>query len=153
MADIKQIPPTYSAYCGVGIDTSRRSWEGGQGAAIKIGLVNAVGKTPAQRAGIQENDELLAVFNDTGWHDVKNGNQDQIQSWIRGTQGTPVVLRLRRAKDGKEVDVPLQRALIVELPRWSAAPTRYAFELEDTSRCSDLSQLPSLKRFAMAQGR
>jgi C-terminal processing protease CtpA/Prc len=152
MAESKQISPTYSAYCGVGIDTSRRSWEGGADSSIKIGLVNAVGKTPAQRAGIQENDELLAVLNDTGWHEVKAANQEQIQSWIRGTQGTPVVLRIRRAMDGKEVEVPLQRALIIELPRWSKTPARYEFELEPASRCSDLSQLPSRRRVASAQG-
>ncbi|MBO6177792.1 MAG: S41 family peptidase [Selenomonadaceae bacterium] len=73
----------------------------------KITVISVIEDTPAQKAGIMANDEIIAVDDVS----VKEMEPGAVVLKIRGEIGTEVKLRLRSA-DGSERDVVLTRGLI-----------------------------------------
>lgn len=83
---------------------------GGIGAQITISTTGQVflepmPDKPAAKAGVQLNDELLAVDG----QDVQGKTSDQIVSLVRGEVGSQVTLRLRRAGVADPFDVVVTR--------------------------------------------
>jgi len=68
---------------------------------------------PAAKAGIQKGDYLLRIDNE----ETKTCSFDDVLSRLRGAPGTTVLVTIKRALDGKVVDVTLTRtAMMVNEP-------------------------------------
>jgi carboxyl-terminal processing protease len=83
---------------------------GGVGAQIIISttgqvFLEPVPDKPAAKAGVQPNDELLAVDG----QDVTGKTSDEVVGLVRGEVGTQVTLRLRRAGTAEPFDVVVTR--------------------------------------------
>lgn len=93
------------SYCGIGIMIENHRADN----TIRIAGVIAGG--PAEEAGIVSGDVVLEI-------DGKPFSGEQIsafQAAAKGERGTKITLTIRRAKDGKIVEIPLERKEI-ELP-------------------------------------
>jgi carboxyl-terminal processing protease len=84
---------------------------GGIGARMRgpqATVVEVFPDTPAERAGLQPGDTIVAVDGQSAT-DLK---LDEVIRLVRGTEGTPVVLRVQRAAGGRVEDLTLVRAQV-----------------------------------------
>jgi carboxyl-terminal processing protease len=84
---------------------------GGIGARMRgpqATVVEVFPDTPAERAGLQPGDTIVAVDGQSAT-DLK---LDEVIRLVRGTEGTPVVLRMQRAASGRVEDLTLVRAQV-----------------------------------------
>jgi carboxyl-terminal processing protease len=99
--DYKQLTETTTGnYGGLGIQIDvRDGW---------ITVVAPLPETPAERAGIESGDQIIAVDGKSteGW------SSEQAVKALRGEAGSSVELRIRRAGFGQPVVSTLQRAMI-----------------------------------------
>jgi carboxyl-terminal processing protease len=99
-------------YVGIGvrIDTAD------DGLPLVVGVFDA---SPAEAAGIETGDEIVAVDGrSTAGHPI-----DEVVDWVRGEAGTSVTLTVRVGADGPERDVPMIRADVAVAPvSWALVP-------------------------------
>ena len=88
-----------SSIVGIGVQIEQNALD------EKLLIVRAVPNSPAEKAGLKTDDELLAVDD----RDVKS--LETAVKWIRGIAGTPVKLRLRRSGGDLE-DITVVRAVV-----------------------------------------
>jgi carboxyl-terminal processing protease len=84
---------------------------GGIGARMRgpqATVVEVFPDTPAERAGLQPGDTIVGVDGQSAT-DLK---LDEVIRLVRGTEGTPVVLRVQRAANGRVEDLTLVRAQV-----------------------------------------
>ncbi len=86
----------------------------GMEVGIRDGLITVIAPmkgSPAEAAGILPGDMILSIDD----HKVETDNVTQVVSWIRGIEGTPVVIKLAR----KGVLEPLEKTIVrskIEIP-------------------------------------
>jgi carboxyl-terminal processing protease len=81
-------------------------------------IVTVIDGSPAERAGLRPGDRILAVDG----HRTDRSSVDELVRRVRGEEGTPVRLRIRRA-DGSTATVTIVRQRIaVEAVDWAFAP-------------------------------
>jgi C-terminal processing protease CtpA/Prc len=142
---------TVSAYCGIGISTWRRNWEGAE-AGVVIEHIKTRHQSPAKRAGLMNGDLLLAVRDEEGWHDVADKPTEEIPNIIRGAEGTAVTLRIKSFADGKMREVTLQRDTIIELGSWVDPNIPLDIQVQPDSHCGPLTEAPHAPlKLAMAR--
>jgi len=81
-----------------------------QGQTAPFTIVSLVPGAPAERAGVQQGDQIEAV----NGRDVRGGDLRALSDTLRGEEGQPVTLTLRRGDD--TVDVTVVRARFSEPP-------------------------------------
>lgn len=118
-----------NAYVGVGITIRANEAEDG----FTVTLVNAGG--PAEAAGVQPGDELIAVGGANAWE----LGMDETKNRVRGEAGTTVALTFRR--DGEPYDVTLTRAKVeTQIVSWNMLRDNTALiqiANFDTNSCRD----------------
>lgn len=99
-------------YVGIGvrIDTAD------DGLPLVVGVFDA---SPAQDAGIETGDEIVAVDGrSTTGHPI-----DEVVDWVRGEAGTSVTVTIRPGADGPRRDVSMTRADVAVVPvSWALVP-------------------------------
>lgn len=84
---------------------------GGIGARMRGPLptvVEVFRDTPAERAGLRPGDAIVAVDS----RPTADTRLDEVITWVRGEEGTPVVLSVQRAVSGQVDDLTLTRAQV-----------------------------------------
>ena len=83
----------------------------------EIKVINVYPNTPAEKAGIKEEDIIVKV----NGAEVKGKNATEVSQIVRGSEGTDVILTIRRDKEEKEVtitrgsvDIPSVTSEIIE---------------------------------------
>jgi C-terminal processing protease CtpA/Prc len=128
-----------SAYCGIGVKDSLAVSEHG----LVLELVPSVNQTPAQKAGIENGDVLVAIQTPDGWY--KPPSILHAQDYIRGPAGSNVTLQLLSAKSHTLFEVTLTRSFIINVQN----PNAHGIEMMYDHKCDTLGSLSAPPR---AQG-
>lgn len=144
-----------SSYCGIGVSATRSDLVLGAGKpGVVIDLVESAFETPAKRAGLEGGDIIThyRYHSEDDWS-VMPKKDENVTAVLRGAQGSPISLRLIRARTGERYEVSMFREMIVD-----TSFVRRGVELrivpEEDSRCEPLASLPtpSLPRLASRVG-
>lgn len=89
-----------SSFAGVGLQVTMKSgW---------VTVVNTIDGTPAARAGVLPNDQIIAIDGE----DMSGRTTDEVVALLRGEVGTVVAVTFRRPDQEEEITIELVRAEI-----------------------------------------